>query len=219
MNGARQLVDRREEIDGLARARAHVQMQLIDGLKVGDLEKECPAVRQHMGRADRQHVVAGLPRVPRRELGRAVARAIVIVPGLGEMTLRLLGDVALEWPRKCQQHTVFVGVEGDRELDRTSGVTHALKAAIGRGISAPAGHSRDIELAVRGIEPTPVRARQKVAGQRDGRSLWLAVDLLAQDQEMRARAIREMNQLALQGAESLVGDGHLGAARVIESSR
>ena len=70
----RQLVDRREEVDRARPRRADVQVQLIDGLKVGDLEKQRPAVGQDVGRADRQRVVAGLTRMPRRELGRAVAR-------------------------------------------------------------------------------------------------------------------------------------------------
>ena len=112
-----------------------------------------------------------------------------------------------------------MGVEGDRKLDRAARVTHALKAAIGRRIGAPAGHSRDVKLAVPGIEPAAVRAREKVAGQRDGRPLRLAVDLFAQDQKMRTRSKREMNQLALQRAESAVGDGHLGTARVIQAAR
>ena len=135
------------------------------------------------------------------------------------MTFRLVGDVSVKRPRKRQQHAVFVGVEGDRKLDRPARVTHALKAAVGRGIGAPAGHPGDIELAVLGIEPASVSAREKVAGQRDGRSLGLAVDLFAQHEKMRARSIGEMDQLALQRAESAVGDGHLGTAGIIQPAR
>ena len=92
MNGGGQLVDRREQVDRRAGAGPQVQVKLIDGLKVGDLEEERAAVGQDVGRADRQRVVAGLARVARRELGRAVARPVAIVPRLGEMAVGVLGD-------------------------------------------------------------------------------------------------------------------------------
>ena len=57
----RQLVDRGEQVDRLAGVGAQVQVKLVDGLEVGDLEEERPAVGQDVGRADRQRVVAGLP--------------------------------------------------------------------------------------------------------------------------------------------------------------
>ena len=77
-----------------------MQVKLIDGLKLGDLEEQRPAVGQDVGRADRQRVVAGLARVAGRQLGRAVAGAVVVVPGLGEMAVgaarRCLGSSGSE---------------------------------------------------------------------------------------------------------------------------
>ena len=178
------------------------------------------AVGQDVGRADRQHVVAGLAGVPGRQLGRAVAGAVAIVPGLGEMPFRLARRCSRSSGRENVSSTPFSWAwKASRKLDRLAGVAHALKAAVGRGVGAPAGHPGDIELAVPGIEPAPVDTREKIAGQRDGRPLGLTVDLFAQHQEMRARSKGEMDQLALQRAEPAVGDRHLGTARVVQPAR
>ena len=88
MNGAASRWTVAKRSIGAPAVRAQVQVELIDGLKVGDLEEERPAVGQDVGRADRQRVVAGLAGVPGRELGRAVARAVAVVPRLGEMAVR-----------------------------------------------------------------------------------------------------------------------------------
>ena len=99
-----------------------------------------------------------------------------------------------ERQREGQQDAVLVGVKRGRKLDRLARVAHALKAAVGRRVRAPAGHPGDVELAVLGVEPAAVHAREKLAGQGDGRALGLAVDLLAQHEEMRARSEGEVEQ-------------------------
>ena len=84
---------------------------------------------------------------------------------------------------------------------------------------APAGHSGDVELAVLGVEAAAVDAGAELTGQGNGCTLGLAVHLLAQDQEMRARAKAEMQKLPCERAESAAGDGHLAAARIVEPAR
>ena len=49
-------------------------------------------------------------------------------------------------------------------------------------------------------------AREELAGQRHDRPLRLAVDLLAEEQEVRPRAEREVEQLALERAPAVVGN-------------
>ncbi len=56
----RQVVHGREHVDGRLVAGLHAQVKLIDGLKLGDLEKERAATGEHMGRLDRERIVAGL---------------------------------------------------------------------------------------------------------------------------------------------------------------
>ena len=51
-------MDRGEHVPGLAAADGHVQVQLVHGLDVGELEKQALAVGEHGGRADRQRIVA-----------------------------------------------------------------------------------------------------------------------------------------------------------------
>ena len=95
-----------------------------------------------------------------------------------------------------------MGVERGRKLDRAAGVAHALEAAVGRRVGAPAGHPGDVELTVLGIEPPAVHAREELAGQGNDRTLRLAVDLLAQDEEVRPRAEREVEHLALRAGRT-----------------
>ena len=92
---------------------------------------------------------------------------------------------------------------GDGKLDRVARVPHALEAAVGRRVRPPAGHARDVELAVPGIEPAAVDAREELARQGDRRALRLAVDLLAQEQELRPRAEGEVEHLALERAPAV----------------
>ena len=161
----------------------------------------------------RQAGVAG------RQLGRAVVRPVMVVPRLRKMAVGVLGDARVEWKRECEQDAVFVGVERRSEAGLGAGVAHALEAAVGGRVRSPARHSRDVELAVLGVEPSAVHAREKFAGQGDDRTLGLAVDFLAKDQEMRARPEAEVQKLPFERPESAVRDGHLAAARIVEPAR
>ena len=113
-----------------------------------------------------------------------------------------------------------MGVEGDRELDGLAGVADPLEAAVERGVGAPAGHPRDVELAVLRVEPAAVDAREELAGQRDDRPLRLAVDLLAEEQEVRPRAEREVDPSGPRaGPKRSLGDEDLAAAGVVQPAR
>ena len=143
----------------------------------------------------------------------------MVVPRLREVSIGVLGDGFIEWKREREEDAVLVGVECRRKLGGAAGVTHALHAAVGRGVRAPAGHSGDVELAVLRVEAAAVYAGEELAGQLNGRTLGLAIHRLAQDQEMRARAEAEMQKLTGERAEPASGDGHLTAARIVKSAR
>ena len=61
--------------------------------------------------------------------------------------------------------------------------------------------------------------REEITGQRHHRALRLAVDLLAQHQEIRPRAEGEVEQLALERAPSAARHPGLAAARVVQPAR
>ena len=126
----------------------------------------------------------------------------MVVPRLGEIAVGVLGDALIQRESEREQDAVFVSVQRGRELGLPAGVAHALEAAVGRRVRSPAGHSRDVELTVLGIEAAAVDTREELAGQGDDRTLGLAVDVVAQDEEMRARPEAEMQELALERAES-----------------
>ena len=61
-----------------------------------------------------------------------------------------------------------------------------------------------------------MNAREKVAWQRDGRTLGQTFDLFAKHEKMRACSVGKMDQLSPQGAEPTVGHGHLCSAGIIQ---
>ena len=65
MKGAASLWTVAKRSCGGPRIDAEMKMKLVDGLELGDLEKQGPAVGQDMRRADGQRVVARHAGVPR----------------------------------------------------------------------------------------------------------------------------------------------------------
>src|SRR4051812_29290462 len=122
-------------------------MKLIDGLQFGDFEKE-GAVIESVDGGDGPMIVAGRTGMTRRELQRAVARAVAIVPGVGEMVLRIVRNRRINRLRERDTNAVFMNMEARRKGRIAADVAHALKATIGDRVRSPAAHAGDVELAV-----------------------------------------------------------------------
>src|SRR5262249_51239517 len=99
----RELVNGREEIERRLIAGSQMQVKLVDGLEIGDLEEQRAPTGKDMGRSDRQHVVPWHAGMVGRELGRAIVRAVMVIPSLGEMAVHSLSDGLLEWKREVQE--------------------------------------------------------------------------------------------------------------------
>ena len=87
-----ELVDGGERSAARPASTSQVKMKLIHRLDLGDLQEERPAVGQHVGRPDRERVVARHARVPRATARASRTAAVPVIPGLGEMAARPLGD-------------------------------------------------------------------------------------------------------------------------------
>ena len=130
-------MDRDEQVAGAVRGDAHVQVQLVDRLQVGHLQKQRSAVREQMDRRDRHRIVARHAVMARRILGRAVAGTEAVVPALGEMVLRLFDERPVERLRELDEHAVAMDVEPPRQLHRIAGVADALETAVVRSRRCP----------------------------------------------------------------------------------
>ena len=96
-------------------------------------------------------------------------------------------------------------------LDVAAHVTHPLEAAVIDPVDMPAIHPAHIELAIGGAEPAAVDAGPKVARQWHDRSLWLAIDLVAEHEKVGARSKRKMQKLAAKRTPAIARDIGLAA--------
>src|SRR5438128_641571 len=117
----------------------------------------------------------------------------------------LLGDAAAD--RLCERDldAVVVHAEGARQLHRLPRIADAMEAAVGISVRAPARHAADIELAVLGIESAAMGAREKLPHERHDCALGLAVDFIAQHEEVAALAVGKVDELALHRSPALTG--------------
>ena len=91
MNGGASLWIVANRSTRLAVVDLQVQVELVDGLEVGHFQEERPAVVEDVAERIARGSWPGDAGVARGELGRAVGRAVAVVPGLGEVALGLLG--------------------------------------------------------------------------------------------------------------------------------
>ena len=88
-----------------------------------------------------------------------------------------------------------------RKLSRPAGVTHALEAAVGGGIRPPAGHSRDVKLAVLGVEPPAVPPERNSPGKGTTAPWGWPSTFSRRTRKCAAHAEGEMQELTLKRAE------------------
>src|SRR5947207_2220449 len=151
------------------------------------------------------------------QLGRAVAGAVAIVPGLSEMIRQVADGRAVHRLGEGDQEAVFMDMQRLRELNGSSGVADALKTAVVGRVISPSAHPGDIELAVARVRFATMDAGAEFARQRDDRSLRLPGDFVAKHQKLAPLAEGKVHDLPGERAEAEIVHDGLRAAAVVES--